>query len=158
MLKYGCVLYSGAALSHINCLNSFQSHIENMCDFSFPSLTDRRNASILGFTCHLLDGEGWVNLQTFCPTFKKSPIRSSNRLHSFDLASHLCFINICNFRTLDRFHCSWQATIVPLWDSVLADLLLQGNCVGWRTVLKDIQRTISILSLYAWINNEVLKH
>ena len=58
MLQYGCVLYSGAALSHINCLNSFQSCIENMCDFSFPSLTDQCNASILGFTCRLLDGEG----------------------------------------------------------------------------------------------------
>ena len=34
MLEYGCVLYSGAALSHINRLNSFQSHIENMFDFS----------------------------------------------------------------------------------------------------------------------------
>jgi len=142
MLEYGCVLYSGAALSHINRLNSFQSRIENMCDISFPSLTDRRNASILGFTCRLLDGEGRGNLQTFCPTFKKSPIRLSKRLHSFDPASHLRFTNICDFRTLDRFRRSWQAAVVPLWDSVPADLLLQGDCVGWRTVLKDIQRAI----------------
>ena len=33
---------------------------------------------------------------------------------------------------------------MPLWDSVPADLLLQGDCVGWRTVLKDIQRTIIV--------------
>ena len=51
-------------------------------------------------------------------------------------------MNICNFQTLDRFRRSWQAAVVPLWDLVPADLLLQGDCVGWRTVLKDIQRTI----------------
>jgi len=43
----------------------FQSRIKNMCDLSFPSSTDRRNASILGFTFCLLDGEGRGNLQTF---------------------------------------------------------------------------------------------
>ena len=134
MLEYGCILYSGAALSHLNHLDSFQSRIEHMCEFLFPSLTDRRNASILGFTCGLLDGEGRGNLQSFCPTFKKSPTRLSNRLHSFDPASHLRFMNICNFRTLDHFRRSWRAAVVPLWDLVPADLLLQGDCVGWRTV------------------------
>ena len=54
----------------------------------------------------------------------------------------LRFMNICNFRTLDRFRRSWRAAVVPLWDLVPADLLLQGDCVRWRTVLKDIQRTI----------------
>ena len=76
--------------------------------------------------------------------FVQHSTRLSNRLHSFDPASHLRFINICNFRTLDHFRRSWQATVVPLWDSVPADLLLQGDCVGWRLVLKDIQRSIVI--------------
>ena len=105
MLEYGCILYSGAALSHLNRLDSFQSRIEHMCDFL---------SSILGFTCRLLDGEGRGNLQSFCPTFKKSPTRLSNRLHSFDPASHLRFMNICNFRTLDCFRHSWRAAVVPL--------------------------------------------
>ena len=39
-------------------------------------------------------------------------------------------MNICNFRTLDRFRRSWRAAVVPLWDLVLADLLLQGDFVG----------------------------
>ena len=34
MLEYGCVLYSGAAVSHINRLNSFQSLIERICVIS----------------------------------------------------------------------------------------------------------------------------
>jgi len=40
---------------------------------------------------------------------------------------------------------------VPLWDSVPADLLLQGDCVEWRTVLKDIQRTIMMYLIHLYI-------
>ena len=95
-------------------------------------------------SCRLLDGEGRGNLQTFCPTFKTSPNRLSSRLHSFDPASHLRFKSLCNFQTLDRFRCSWQVAVVTLWDSIPAELLLQGDCVGWGTVLKDTQRTIML--------------
>ena len=109
-----------------------------MCGFPFQSLTDRRNVSILGFTCRLLAGEGRGNLQSFCPEFKIS-LRSSQRLHGFDPASYLRFQNPCNFHTLDWFRRSWQAAIIDLWDS---DILLQGHTNGWRSVLQDIQRCI----------------
>ena len=55
---------------YLNRLDQFQTRVEKMCDFPFQSLTDRRNASILGFTCRLLAGEGRGNLQSFCPEFK----------------------------------------------------------------------------------------
>ena len=115
------------------------SGLENVW-FPFQSLTDRRNASILGFTC-LLAGEDHGNLQSICPEFKISH-RSSQRLHGFDPASHLRFQNPCNFRTLDQFRCSWQAAIIDLWDSIPPDILLQGHTNGWRSVLQDIQRCI----------------
>ena len=44
-----------------------QARVEKMCNFTFKSLTDRRNASILGLTCRLLAGEGRGSLQSFCP-------------------------------------------------------------------------------------------
>jgi len=74
MLEYGSILYSGAASSHVNRLESFQSQIESMFGSTFSSLIDRRHASILGFTCHLLDGEGRGNFQTFCPTSRQHQI------------------------------------------------------------------------------------
>jgi len=141
VLEYGCIVYSGAAPTHLNRLDQFQTRVEKMCGFSFQSLTDRRNASILGFTCRLLAGEGRGNLQSFCPNFKIS-CRSSRRLHGFDPASHLRFQNPCNFRTLDRFRRSWQATVIDLWDSIPPDILLQGHTSGWRSVLQDMQRCI----------------
>ena len=141
MLEYGSILYSSAVLSHVSRLDSLQSRIENMCGFMFPSLSDHRSASILGFKCRRLDGEGHGNLQTFRPSFKTTH-RLSSRLHSFDPARHLHFQSPCNFRTLDRFRHSWQVTIVTLWDSIPAERLLQGDCRGWKIVLKDIQRTI----------------
>ena len=69
VLEYGSVLYSGAAPTHLNHLDRFQAHVENMCGFTFPSLTDRCKDSILGLTCRLLAGEGRSNLQSFCPKF-----------------------------------------------------------------------------------------
>ena len=140
--EYGAILYSGAGQSHLAHLNSFQAHVENMCGISFPPLIVHRNASILGLTCRLLAGEGRGNLFTFCPKFKSSSSRTSNRLHSYNPASHLRFQNPCNFHTLDRFHRSWQAVIVILWDSFPAYLLLLGHSKGWRLVLKDLQRFI----------------
>ena len=64
MLEYSSILYSGAALTHahLNRLNSFHAHMENMCKFTFFPLTNYRNASILGLTCCLLAGEGHSNL------------------------------------------------------------------------------------------------
>jgi len=142
MLEYGSILYSGAALTHLNCLNSFQARVKNMCGFTFPPLTNCHNASILGLTCHLLAGEGRGNLQSFCPKFKSCSLRTSSQLHSFNPASHLRFQNPCNFHTLDHFHRNWQAAVVTLWDSIPASTLLLGDSKGWRTVLKDMQRFI----------------
>ena len=76
--EYGCIVYSEAALTHLNRLDQFQARVENMCGFTFQSLTDHRNASILGLTCRLLAGEGRGNLQSFCSKFK-IPLRSSQR-------------------------------------------------------------------------------
>ena len=84
-------------------------------------------------TCRLLAGEGRGNLQSFCPEFKIS-LRSSQRLHGFDPASHLRFQSPCNFRTLDRFRHSWQAAIIDLWDSIPPDILLQARSHKWMAV------------------------
>ena len=145
ILEYGSILYSGAALSHLNRLERLQARVENMCGLAFPSLTTRRNASILGLTCRLLAGEGRGSLQSFCPKFKSTSHRLSYWVHSFDPASHLRLQNPCNFHTLDHFHRSWQAVVVNLWDSIPADILLRGESDGWRAVLKDIQKFIMYL-------------
>ena len=55
------------------------------------------------------------------------------------LLNHLRFQNLCDFRSLDHFMCSWQATVL-LWNQLPADLLLCGEKDGWRTILKDVQR------------------
>jgi len=55
VLEYGCI---GAASTHLNCLDQLQARVDKMCGFLFQSLTDCQNASILGFSCRLLAGEG----------------------------------------------------------------------------------------------------
>ena len=140
-LEYGSILYSGVTLPHVHYLDNLQSRIENMCGFVFSSLTNRHNTSIMGFTCCLLHGEGWSNLQTFfVSTFWTTTAWLSNRLHAFDPASHLCLQN----RTFQSLGCSCRTAV----NLIPAKLLLQGDSVRWRTVLKDIQR--AIMRCIAW--------
>ena len=142
-LEYGNILYSGAASTYLRRLDDLQSRIEWSCSFVFQPLSHRRNAAIMGLVCRLLAGEGRGNLQTYCPQFcGNQTLRRSHRLHSWDPAEHLHFVNPCNFRTLDRFKRSWLATAVDIWNGLPADLILQGEACGWRTILKDVQRCI----------------
>ena len=79
--------------------------------------------------CRLLAGEGRGNLQICCPQFcnvNQLP-RRSHRLHSWDPAEHLRFVNPCNFKTLDKFRRSWLVSAVNLWNDLPADVLLQGR-------------------------------
>ena len=87
----------------------------------------------MGLVCHLLAGEGHGNLQTYCPQF----CGNQTLLYSQDPAEHLHFVNPCNFRTLDRFKHSWLATATDIWNQLPANMILQGEASGWRTILKD---------------------
>ena len=97
----------------------------------------------MGLVCCLLAGEGRGNLQTYCPQFCDNQIhRRSHCLHFWDPAEHLCFVNPCNFRTLDRFKRSWLAAAADIWNGLPADVILQGEASGWRTILKEVQRSV----------------
>ena len=99
---------------------------------------------MVGLVCCLLAGEGRGNLQTYCPQFcdiNQLPCRS-HRLHFWDPAEHLRFVNPCNFKTLDKFRCSWLVSAVTIWNDLPADVILQGETLGWRTILKDTHRCI----------------
>ena len=56
-----------------------------------------QNAAIMGLVRHLLAVDGRGNLQTYCPQFCYNHIyRKSHRLHCWDPAVHLRFVNPCN--------------------------------------------------------------
>ena len=98
----------------------------------------------MGLVCSLLAGEGRENLQTYYPQFcdvNQLPCRSHG-LHSWDPAEDLRFVNPCNFRTLDRFRRSWLTSAVTIWNDLPADVILQGETLGWRTILRGLQRYV----------------
>ena len=147
IFEYGNILYSGAAASYLHRLDTLQSRIEQTCSSDFQPLSFRQNAAIMGLVCCLLAGEGRGNLQICCPQFcnvNQLP-RRSHRLHSWDPAEHLRFVNPCNFKTLDKFRRSWLVSAVNLWNDLPADVILQGETLGWLAILKDIQRYICTL-------------
>ena len=86
----------------------------------------------VGLVCCLFAGEGRGNLQIYCPQFydvNQLPC-ISHRLHSWDPAEHLCFVNPCNFRALDRFRRSWLTSAVTIWNDLPADVILRGETLG----------------------------
>ena len=136
-------MYTGAASGHLQRLDHLQIRIQQTCCSTFQSLSHRRDAAIIGLICRLLNGEGRGNLPDYCPQFcHVDSRRQSNRLHTWDSAAHLHFIDPCNFKTLDRFRRSWQVAAVQLWNSLPPDLLLTGATYGWRGILKQAQRQI----------------
>jgi len=112
--------------------------VERSCSATFQPLFQHQHAAIMGLVCRLLAGEGRRNLPTYCPQLCGYPThRRSHQLYSWDPAKHLRFINLSNFKTLDRFK---LATATDIWT---VDMILRGEVSGWCTVLKNIQHYIS---------------
>ena len=44
---------------------------------------------------------------------------------------------VCDYKSLDRFKCSWRVAAVYLWNSLSPDLLLIGAVSGWSSVFKE---------------------
>ena len=57
-----------------------------------------------------------------------------------DPARALRLQNLITFRTLDCYRRSWHGAISSIWNTLPANLLLQGHDMGWRSVLKALQR------------------
>ena len=89
-LEYGNILYSGAALGHLQRLGNLQTRIEHTCCSTFPPLLRHCNAAIIGLVCRLLAREGQGNLHCFCPLFHRTDDTShqSSCLHAWDPADH----------------------------------------------------------------------
>ena len=97
----------------------------------------------MGLVYRFLTGECRGNLQTYCLQFcGNQTLRRSHCLYSWDPAEHLCFVNPCNFRTLDRFKHNWLATAADIQNELPGDFILQGEASGWHTILKDVQRCV----------------
>ena len=144
ILEYGNILYSGASATHLHRLNNLHSQIEQTGSSVFQPLLSHRNAAIVGLVCRILAGKGCGNLQTYCPQFCdiNQLLRKSHRLHFWDPAEHLHFVNPCNFKIFDKFRLSWLVSAVTIWNDLPADVILQEKTIGWRTILKDTQRCI----------------
>ena len=106
-----------------------------------------------GLVCCVLAREGHGNLQTYCPQFcGNQTLCRSPYLYSWDPAEHSCFINPCNFRTLDRFKCRYLITYTAanIWNGLPADIVLQGGTSGWHTILKVVS-VVYALDLYSHV-------
>ena len=68
-MEFGSVEFIAAAPTHLARLDR-QRAAEKMCDCTFSSLADRREAAVFSLLCKLLDKECVSPLQKFCPSFE----------------------------------------------------------------------------------------
>ena len=61
-----------------------------------------------------------------------------NRLHTWNPAEHLCFVNPCKLRMLAKFKHSWLASAIDNWNDLPAELILQKDFVAGAVYLKYI--------------------
>ena len=102
----------------------------------------------MGLVCHLLAGESRENLPTYCPQFCGNQTHHwSHRLHSWDPAGHLRFINPCDFKTLDRFKCSWLATAPAIWNRLPAEILLRERLMAGTLCYKK-HSVVFVIDIY----------
>ena len=136
-IEYGSILYSGAASTHLHRLDNLQSCIEGSCSFVFSTTLSQSKCCNYGIGMPSVSWRGLWELTDLLPTvlWQSDSLSVSSSL----LLGHLSFVNPCNFRTLDRFKLSWLATAADIWNGLPADLILQGEACGWRTILKDVQ-------------------
>ena len=124
-LEYGHLLYFRAARGYLKCLDARQCWAASVFHSTFSSLESHRHATVIGFLCQLLDGEGRGHLQLFLPHFVTYNLRRSSRLHNLsDPAQALRLQNPITFRSLDCYHQSWHGVISSIWNTLPADLLL----------------------------------
>ena len=134
-LKYGHLLYFSTARGYLECLDALKCWAASVCHSTFPSLESRRHAAAIGLMCQLLDGEGCGDLQSFLLHFVTSAPRRSSRLNNLsDPARALRLQNPITFRTLDCYRRSWHGIISSIWDTLPANLLLQGHATDWQSV------------------------
>jgi len=151
MLEYGCVLYSGAALSHINRLNSFQSHIENMFDFS-----DAMSSSwVLPVVFWMVRDEATYKL--FVQHLRNHQLDHLidytllTRLAISILLTYVIFKLWIAFAVVGRPQLCLCGT--QFWLTFYCGVIVWGG-QSWRT-FRGLLWCNCILSLYAWINNKV---
>jgi len=91
----------------------------------------------MGLVCHLLAGEGQGNLPTYCPQLCENPINHrSHQLTFWHPAEHLHFVYICDFKTLDRFKCSWLTSTTDIWNGLPVDMISTGGSFGLAHSIK----------------------
>jgi hypothetical protein len=137
ILEYGSVQFMGAAVSHLEKLDSVQRAAEKIGRFKVESLQSRREAAAVAFTFKLLDGDGRGVLKDFAPEIMDIPVCIKRCRHS---ASGLQLVSRAKVRSLNAFKRSYLGSIHTIWAKLPHDLLRVGESKGWGKVTKACKR------------------
>jgi hypothetical protein len=135
IMEYGSLAWMGAAVSHLEKLDSVQEAAMKIGRFKVESLASRRDAAAAAFACKLLDGKGRGVLKLHVPKVLRLPAsRVRSKLSGIQLVNRVDSHSLAN--TFDR---SFIGCMHGLWAKLPDDIKIFGDARGWLKVRKLIK-------------------
>jgi hypothetical protein len=138
-LEYGCLLYMGAADTHLARFDRLQERAESMTGFSFQPLRARRHAAAIGLACKQLDGVARGTLQELKPSVEIPAVRRSSRLQPGISAQRSLFLQV-PVATMSVFQRSYESVVPKVWNTLPLELRQEARDAGFVKTSKKLQR------------------
>ena len=139
-MEFGSVEFIAAAPTHLARLDRVQRAAEKMCDCTFSSLADRREAAVFSLLCKLLDKECVSPLQKFCPSFESKVDNpdAKTRLQkeiAKDTSTKLqAKQNQHRNFSLLNYKWSWQGQAAGIFNKIPEELKEKGRTTSWSKI------------------------
>ena len=134
-MEYGSLAWIGAAVSHLEKLDSVQEAAMKIGRFKVESLASRRDAAAAAFACKLLDGKGRDVLKLHVPKVLHLPApRGRSKLSDIQMVNRVDAHSLAN--TFDR---SFIGSMHGLWAKLPDEIKTFGDARGWLKVRELIK-------------------
>ena len=140
IMEYGGMEYMAAAKTHLAKLDVVQRSAERICGSvgAFEPLGVRRECSLFGMLCKMLDGEVRGGLNDFIPEF--AGVSEVRRGRSAVVPRGLELVDLTGPSSLVQYDASFCGRAPEVFKKMPEELLEEGLEHGWRSIMKEGQR------------------
>jgi hypothetical protein len=153
IMEYGGLEYMSAAETHLAKLDAVQHSAQKICSSVFEDLSCRREASVFGMLCKMLDGEVRGDLKDFIPQFASA--QHNRRGRSAAVNTSLALTDLSQSTSLLQYERSFCGIAPKVFKKIPEELIQKGKEGGWRKIMKKGQRFLCGRDIDSAINNEV---
>jgi hypothetical protein len=142
IMEYGGLEYMSAAETHLAKLDAVQHSAQKICGRVFEDLSCRREASVFGMLCKMLDGEVRGDLKEFIPEFASAQHDRRGSLRSAVQNTSLALKDLTRSTSLLYYERSFCGIAPKVFKKIPEELIQKGKEGGWRKIMKQGQRIL----------------